>query len=214
MQGSIHRNEKISVSEIKKIWAELKNDNSEALNKLFYKFYDDLYFYGTKLCNDNDKITDSIQEVFIYLWESRKSLTNVSHVKAYIFKVFRNKIFKAKAKPRFLALFQNKEQIDCKDFEISQEDLLIEQESNCFRAELIMKILNELTPKQREILYLKYFYNMTNTEICEVFSIEKQSVSNLLNRTFRLLRKKLKPEDIFTLFNPLILSQLSLFSFF
>lgn len=197
MQGSISGNEKISVLEIKKIWDKLRNDNSEALNKLFYEFYDDLYFYGTKLCNDNDQITDSIQEVFIYLWESRKSLSNVSHVKAYIFKIFRNKIFKAKTKAKIYSLFASKEQINCKDFEISQEDLIIEQESNSIRSELIMNILNELTPKQQEILYLKYYGNLSNTEISKAMSIEKQSVSNLLNRSFHLLRKKLKSKDIF-----------------
>lgn len=211
MQGLIPNNENISVFEIKKVWDELRNDNSEALNKLFYKFYDDLYFYGTKFCNDNDQITDSIQEVFIYLWESRKTLSNVSHVKAYIFKIFRNNIFKAKAKPIFHTLFPYKEQINCKDFEISQEDLIVEQELNSIRSELIMNILNELTPKQREILYLKYYCNMNNTEISDALSIEKQSVSNLLNRSFHLLRKKLKPEDIFILLNPLILSQLEFF---
>ena len=208
MQVSISGNEKISVFELKKIWNNLRNDNSEALNKLFYEFYDDLYFYGTKLCNNNDQITDSIQEVFIYLWESRKSLTEVSYVKAYIFKIFRNKIFKAKAKPLFHVLFPNNEQTDCQDFEISQEDLLIEQELNTVRSELIMNILKELTSKQREILYLKYYCNMSNAEISEALFIQKQSVSNLLNRSFHILRKKLNPNDFFALFNLLILSQL------
>jgi RNA polymerase sigma factor (sigma-70 family) len=211
MQGSNSGNEKISVFEIKKIWDDLRNDDSGALNKLFYKFYDDLYFYGTKLCKDNDQITDSIQEVFIYLWESRKSLSNVSHVKSYIFKIFRNKIFKAKASSKIYSLFPNNEQINHPNFEISQEDLLIEQELNSTRSELILNILNELTPKQREILYLKYYCNLSNTEISEALSIEKQSVSNLLNRSFHFLRKKLKPEDFFILFNPLILSQLKFF---
>ena len=193
---------------MKKTWDDLRNGNSEALKKLFYKFYDDLYFYGTKLCNDNDQITDSIQEVFIYLWESRKSLSDVSHVKSYIFKIFRNKIFKEKAKAKIYTLFPNNEEISQLDFEISQEDLLIEQELNSVRSELILNILNELTPKQREILYLKYYCNLSNTEISETLSIEKQSVSNLLNRSFHFLRKNLKPEDFFLLFNPLILSQL------
>lgn len=211
MQTSISGNKKNSVIEIKKTWDDLKNDNSEALNKLFYEFYDDLYFYGTKLCNDNDQITDSIQEVFIYLWESRKTLTNVSHVKAYIFKIFRNKIFKAKRQTIFHVLLPNIEQINCRNFEISQEDLIIEQELNTIRSELILNILNELTPKQREILYLKYYCNLSNTEISETLSVEKQSVSNLLNRSFHLLRKKLNPKDLFFLLNPLILSQLKFY---
>ena len=91
MQASTSENKK-SASEILKIQDKLKNDNPDALNKLFYEFYDDLYFYGTNLSNDNDQITDSIQEVFIYLWESRKLLSKVLHLKAYIYKIFRNRL--------------------------------------------------------------------------------------------------------------------------
>ena len=203
MKGTNSENKKNSVLKIKKTWDDLKNEHSEALNKLFYEFYDDLYFYGTKLCCDNDKITDSIQEVFIYLWESRKILSDVSHVKAYIFKIFRNKIFKAKASSKIYSLFSNNELINCQDFEISQEDLIIEQEVNTDRSELIMNILNELTPKQREILYLKYYCNLSNTEIREALSIEKQSVSNLLNRSFHIFRKKLKLKNFFSFIPPI-----------
>ena len=211
MHSLISENKKKTVIEIKKAWNDLKNDNSESLNKLFYEFYDDLYLYGTKLCNDNDKISDSIQEVFIYLWESRKTLTDALHVRAYIFKIFRNKIFKSKKRKIVHILFPNTEEVNSRNFEISHEDLIIEQEKTHTRSELIIKILSELTPKQRETLYLKYYCNLSNVEISETLSIEKQSVSNLLNRSFHVLRKKLKSEDIFMFLSPLIFSQMIFF---
>lgn len=173
------------------LWIKLKEDNSDALNILFYKFYNDLYFYGKKLSSDDNHVIDTIQEIFANLWESRNKLSNVVHVKAYIFKIFRNKLLKASNKNIIYTLLPGNNKPE-NEFVISQEDIIIEYETKTKTSKIITTLLEDLSDKQREIIYLKFYFNLSNSEISKSLSIEKQSVSNLLNRTFNTLREKLK----------------------
>lgn len=178
------------------IWSELKNGNDQVLNFLFYKYYNDLYFYGTKLINDNNLIIDTIQDVFLNLWEGRRNLSDVEHIKAYLFKVFRNRLLKAPAKKIILFSLKDGGNVPDKAFIISHEDLLIEEETKAQISKTIVAVLEELSDKQKEILYLRFYCNLSNTEISQALSISKQSVSNLLNRSIVVFRKKIKNFDL------------------
>ncbi|MCD6112122.1 MAG: sigma-70 family RNA polymerase sigma factor, partial [Bacteroidales bacterium] len=81
-----------------------------------------------------------------------------------------------------------------KNFIISIEDLIIEKETRLEKKKLISTLLKNLSPRQREIIYLKFYMNFSNTEISNTLSINKQSVSNLLNRIFISLRKEIKKQ--------------------
>ena len=187
------------------LWTELRKGNSDVLNALFYRFYDDLYFYGTKLVNDKNLIIDTIQDVFSILWESKKKLSDVRHIKAYIFKIFRNKLLKAPQKKINYFSLKDIDKIHEKEFIISQEDIIIEQETRSQIAKKIIIVLEELTDKQKEILYLKFYCNLSNTDISQTLSINKQSTSNLLNRSINAFRKKLKNYELLLLLTPQIL---------
>ncbi|MBE9469494.1 MAG: sigma-70 family RNA polymerase sigma factor [Bacteroidetes bacterium] len=176
------------------LWAEIKKGNSEALSEMFYKYYDDLFFYGKKFTNDNNRIEDTIQNVFIKIWEYRNKNYSVDYVKTYVFKIFRNELIRKKNKLTFSSLLQSNSNCLDKNFSISCEDLIIEKETRSEKKALISDLLKNLSPRQKEIIYLKFYLNFSNTEISNTLSINKQSVSNMLNRIFTELRKKIKKQ--------------------
>ncbi len=176
------------------LWIDLKKNNPNALNILFYRFYNDLYFYGKKLCNDDNHIIDTIQDIFANLWENRNKLSDVVHVKAYIFKIFRNKLLKASNKNIIYTLLPANNKFE-NEFIISHEDIIVDHETKAKITKIITTLLEDLTDKQREIIYLKFYCNLSNSEISRSLSIKKQSVCNILNRTFNILREKLKTNN-------------------
>ena len=192
MNMTITNNHEFSNLSDSKLWNELKKSNPDALHILFYKYYNDLYFYGTKLVNDNNLIIDTIQDLFSNLWENKKRLSDVRNIKAYIFQIFRNKLLKAPQKSISIFSLMDISQIPEKEFVVSQEDIIIEKETRSQISTTILTVFEELTDKQKEILYLKFYCNLSNTEISQTLSINKQSVSNLLNRSINTLRKKIK----------------------
>lgn len=192
MNNNIHKYHKLTTKSDIQLWNEIKKGNADALSTLFYRFYEDLFFYGEKLTSNKDRIADTIQDIFVKLWESRANNSDVSFVKAYIFKVFRNKLLKKKSKLIICSLISNDFNYSDKKLIISCEDLIIGKEIKSEVKTSINTILKKLTPRQREIIYLKFYCDFSNTEISNTLSIEKQSVSNMLYRIFKSIRKKIK----------------------
>ncbi len=98
MNNNIHKYQKHSIKSDLQLWNEIRKGNPDALSKLFYRFYEDLFFYGTRLTCNNAHIADTIQDIFLKIWELKNKNSNVTYVKAYIFKIFRNKLLKEKQK--------------------------------------------------------------------------------------------------------------------
>lgn len=71
------------------------------------------------------------------------------------------------------------------------EELFIEKE----RIEKLLIALDQLPEKQRMILQYKYFYEMNDKDISEVFDIDTQSVREYLSRARKMLCKILQKES-------------------
>lgn len=173
------------------LWRNLREGKSSALNALFNLFYEDLFFYGLKLVGKQEIVADEIQELFANLWETRSKICEVKHVKAYLFTSLRNNLFKNKIKKVVLKSDINLSNFDF-SFDISPEEIYVNKESKDELHNILEELLNELSPKQKEIIYLKFYNNYSNLEISKILSIKQQSVSNLLMRTINTLRKKQK----------------------
>jgi RNA polymerase sigma factor (sigma-70 family) len=180
------------------LWNNLRKGKSSALNSLFKKYYEEMYFYGLKLVGKQEIVADEIQELFANLWETKNKIAEVKHVKAYLFTSLRNNLLKNKTKKVILKTELNTSNIDF-SFDISPEEIYLNNESKDELHNILEELLNELSPKQKEIIYLKFYNNYSNLEISKILSIKQQSVSNLLLRTINTLRKKQKSNK-----NPII----------
>ena len=56
--------------------------------------------------------------------------------------------------------------------------------------------LKLLTPMEQQVLYLRFFQGMTQTEIARQLGISQMQVSRLLRRTLRVMRENLVPEGV------------------
>ena len=177
------------------LWTELKRGDPEVLQLLFFRYYNDLYFYGTKLVNDQNLVVDTIQDLFSSLWEGRKRLSDVQHIKAYLFKIFRNRLLQAPPKNMIQFSLRDSGQLPDKSFVISHEDVIIEEETRSQMSKAIGAVLEELTDRQKEILYLKFYCGLSHSEISDAMGMNKQSISNLLNRSITSFRKRMKKFD-------------------
>ncbi|MBC8319378.1 MAG: sigma-70 family RNA polymerase sigma factor [Bacteroidetes bacterium] len=198
MKSKLQKDHQLQIKEDQCLWRDLKHSHPEALNSLFIKYYSDFYFYGLKLVGNHDLVVDTIQDLFASVWESRKRISEVNHVKAYLFAALRNNLLKPTAKD----IIGKDTGINIENdysFDISPEDIYLNNEAQLENMKLIGDMLAELSPKQKEIIYLKFFCNYSNIEISSVLSIKYQSVSNMLTRTLNLLRKKTKENRLLIL---------------
>ncbi|WP_229313474.1 RNA polymerase sigma factor [Larkinella terrae] len=175
------------------LWKDLVLGNEQALGSLMRLHYRSLLNYGQKFIRDEEFLKDCIQELFIEIWNRKLTLSSPDNVKAYLFSSLRRKIYREVNK---LPLFSPHESADGGDssvhVEFSPEWWLIEEESLAERTQKMGYLLNLLPKRQREVIYLKYYQELSREEIAQVMTISPQTVSNLIQLAFMNLRDRMK----------------------
>lgn len=169
------------------IWESLKQGDRESLGQLFRKYYEPLFRYGSKLTTQHHLLEDCIQELFTELWQS-KSKTEVRSVKAYLFKSLKYKLYRVMQQKTATEL--NEEQHE-QLFELSHDDFLINLEEQQERSTRLLQALDKLSSRQKEIIYLKFYQELSYEELTEVMNINYQVARNMLYQSVKSLREML-----------------------
>lgn len=142
-----------------------------------------MFRFGSKFTTDTELLEDAIQELFIELWQSR-SVTPVLSVKAYLLKSLKYKLLKAFRKNGKVLPLYNNDIV----FEWSHENFLIAQQESAEKKQLVVDALKRLSHRQREIIYLKYYQNLSYEEVSEIMNINYQVARNLLYQAIKSLK--------------------------
>ncbi|MBM1106910.1 sigma-70 family RNA polymerase sigma factor [Aurantibacter crassamenti] len=184
----------------KAIWLLFVEGDLNAFSTLFKLFYDPLHNYGLKISSNSEITEDCLQNFFIYLYDNRTTFGTVKHVKSYLFVSFRRALLKSLKKERKYTDL-NLAQENSTAFEFSSEELMVKQELTKIRKEAVAILLNSLSTREREAIYLKYYSELPTNRISEVMDISYQSVLNTLQKAFTKLRHHLEKHEIKQVFN-------------
>ena len=169
------------------VWKKFKSGDQGAFSALYRHHYASLYFYALKSTGCATQAQESVQDLFVTLWNRRPGLGDVQQVKPYLFKALRSILSRRPMLP-FDALSGTEETSGALQF--SPEDFLIAQEEDAYRQETLAQVLNGLPPRQREAVYLRYYEDLSYQQIAEVLHINYQSVVNLIYQAFKELKKQ------------------------
>ena len=167
------------------LWNQFKKGDENSFVALFRDYYSRLFNYGCKISKDQELLEDCIQELFVDIWRSGGKADIVSF-NAYIFKAFKFKLIKQLAKNNKIKPLSSS--IEETDFELSHENFLIDNELNFARKEKILTAFQELSPRQKEIIYLKFYQDLSYEEVSEIMQINYQAARNLIYRSVKVLK--------------------------
>lgn len=177
----------MSLKSNKDYWGKFVEGNTRLFKKVFKKYYPKLFGYGLKLSNNSKEVEDCIQELFENIWKRRSELDHIESPNVYLFVSLRRKLLKrTKKSERHRQKFNYLKHKD--RIEFSKEDLIIKNENLKEQKKELAQALNQLSDRQKEILFL-YFYNgLSYREIEEILSINRQSIRNHIYRAMKVLR--------------------------
>ena len=168
-------------------WSLFLQGNKHAFSEIFLSCHDDLFRYGIKLTRDPETVNDCIQNLFLKLWKNRNNLKQVREIKPYLFKSLRNHIIDIlELKKQTISLDQDIEELFILEF--SAEDFIISDQEEKETKEKVIHLLNQLPPRQRDSIYLRYFEEMEFDTIAQIMNINVQSVRNSICRGLELMR--------------------------
>lgn len=180
----------MKIDAYKYIWNSFLEGDHKAFGDLYKIYAEDLFMYGFKITKEASLIKDTIQELFIELWKNRTKLNQVENPKAYLLKALHYKLFRSlKKEQRTTAI--DAEVIENLTASAAFETTWILEEIKAERIENIHNQLDRLPERQRHVLHLKYFENLSSKQIGDLLNINTQSVSNLLYRGINTLRKNI-----------------------
>lgn len=92
-------------------------------------------------------------------------------------------------------VFQNSQDEVEEFFDVKRESLYDSIEKDEFKRYLI-ECLDELKEKDRNVMYLRYFHNLTYKQIALVLGISESTVGEIHNKTLVYLRVKFKKDEM------------------
>lgn len=192
-------------TEDKVYWQGLKYGDSNCFNFLFRKFYSELYYYGMKIFSDQEFVKEAIQEVFIRIWETREKLGDAENIKSYLFVSLRRMmLLKLEKEKRKHHVEFGKTDHYSFFFELNEFEKHDEVSPEVRDA--LLKSINSLTKRQRELIQLFFYHELPYSEIANVMKMSVQATRNLMYRTLIHLRESIGEQslntmkDIFLLF--------------
>lgn len=178
------------------LWSGFLEGQPESLGRIFLRHYTRLYKYGIILVGNENAVQDSIQELFLKLWEKRSKINKAHSVEIYLLYSLRRILLRQKEQ-RISIQRRNGDYIEeFSDSLQSIEDRIILKEEKNERYQLFLKAQEHLTDRQKEILYLRLHHGMTNSEISAFLEISKQRVKNCMYESIKLLKEKIYQSSI------------------
>lgn len=165
-------------------WKALRMGDNTAFEHIYRSQVQTLHRFGLSINPNEELVSDAIHDVFIDIWEKREKISPTNNVKFYLLKSLKNRIIRRTSNElRRDTLHHNWQDLTSAD---SLEDL--EFEPNTEQA--LNRYLNELSDRQKEIIRLRFYEDLSHNQIAELLNMNKQSTKNLLHRAIETLRKK------------------------
>lgn len=158
----------------------IQKDDRIAFYNLYERYSKRLYGFVLRYIKQESDAEEIVQEVFIKIWESRNNIDVYSSFESFLFTVAYNAVIslfrKRTTEKKYLEHLKSLQQID------NAPDLTDE----IYFKELNKKVkslLNELTPRQKEIFQLSREEGLTHDEIAKKLNISLNTVKKHITNT-------------------------------
>ncbi len=157
----------------------------EHLEKLVNAWHLPLLRTCCALLGDADLARDAVQETFVKAYQALPSFRGESSEKTWLMRIAMNVCHDMRRGSWFRIM----------DRRVSLEDLPEPSYSPRDEESAMMSAILSLPEKDRRIILLYYYHNMTLQEIADTFGISQPAVSKGLKRAQARLQAMLKEED-------------------
>jgi RNA polymerase sigma-70 factor (family 1) len=163
----------------------LKGDDEDALATMYQKYWEPLFRSAFSLLRDRPACEDLIQEVFINIWDHRKTLEISLSLKSYLYAAMRYAVY------RQIRSGKGREDIFDAIVERLQTPAAYGQLEHREMLAQINAIVATLPEKCREVYQLSRDERLSHKEIASRLGISTKTVENQIAKALRHLRASL-----------------------
>jgi RNA polymerase sigma factor (sigma-70 family) len=167
-----------------RLWKDFKNGDSNAYALIYQKYFFVLFQYGKRITSDQELVKDTIQDLFIKIWNNRNNLKETTSIRYYLLTSLKRKLLDVLRSSQVRLEFGN-ERIDHVLLAAVEE---AEEDYPFVQKEKVLKALDKLSEHQQKLICMKFYRNLSNQEIAEEMGITIQSVYNSVFKVLKKLR--------------------------
>ena len=192
------------------LWQSFKGGDRASFQTIYFSYFNNLSEYGMRIIGDKELVKDCIHDLFVKLWNNKSNLGNVVVIRSYLMVSLRSSLFNRIQQNSRISISEFNDE---HPFEMvfSVESDFISKETASIQTQNLLDSLNELTPRQKEVIYLRYFEEMEYVEIAAIMDITVKATYKLAARGLETLRQIMDVSGAFLLLL-LSLSKEELFS--
>jgi len=165
----------------------LKEGDLVAFNHLFDRYGKRLYHFSIGYLKSAENAEEIVQEVFLRIWETRFELSAQKSIEAYLFTIARNGILNTIRKSKSEQAYLNYTKIN------SGKSVLLDEELNFNELEeAYNQVIEQLSPRRKEIFLLSKAQSFSNVEIAKKMNISVKTVENQMTSAISEIRKNLR----------------------
>ena len=166
---------------------QLLKQGDETVFKLIYnKYWKKVYRFAQLYLTDTFEIEETVQDVFIKLWEHKDMLDENEDLDGLLFIITRNRTYNQNRKSlNETALKNTLEQVEKKYCDI--ENQIVAEDLNRY----VNILIQQLPPRQKETFILSRKQGLSNKEIAERLSISESGVKRNIHEALKFLKKNL-----------------------
>lgn len=166
--------------------AAYRQGDQNAFMSLYDMYAEMLLNYGLCITSDKELVKDCVQDVFIKLISKSQDL-QVTKVTSYLLISLRNRLLDEFRRKNYMT------ETAVEDIRISTavedvENSYILDESSLNNVRKVQILMDELTPRQRQVFTLYYIEQRKYEDICDIMQMNYHSVRNLVHRGMLKLR--------------------------
>lgn len=175
----------VQLTDERRQWDQLRQQHANSLAWFYEQYGRMLHNYGYRLIEDRELVKDTVQDLFVQLWNNAPKLPAITSAKAYLLVAMRREILRRITQQRqFTELTNNEDEADP-----SIEVQIIDKQQNEQITKNLLHVVNQLPARQREIIFLKYYSALSTEEIAAVMELTTPSVYKLIYKALDRLKQ-------------------------
>lgn len=151
---------------------------------LFRSYYQALCGYANSYLDDQAAAEETVQSLFVKLWESRDSLTIENSVKAYLYRATRNACFNQLRHLKVRDAYKSHNEMERSSSTFDAADQLVGEEL----SEKIEISIQQLPEGRRKIFMLSRYEGLKYKEIADQLNISIKTVENQMGSALKQLK--------------------------
>ncbi len=169
----------------------LKGSDAKAFEELFRLTRDELLRYVHAVVRDGPAAHDLVQDVFVALWGLRESLDPEQPLKAFLYRMARNRAYRYLRDERAHA--EKHVWLQRREAARQTESVRPDAEMDAdLLAGRLQAWIDELPERQREALVLSRFHELSHRDIAAVMGISPNTVNNHIMRALEHLQSRVQ----------------------